>query len=39
MLKINNLHAAVEGKEFLRGIILEINSGVVHAILGPNGSG
>lgn len=39
MLKINNLHASVEGKEILKGINLEVNAGEVHAIMGPNGSG
>lgn len=39
MLKINNLHAGVEGNEILKGINLEVNAGEVHAIMGPNGSG
>jgi Fe-S cluster assembly ATP-binding protein len=38
-LKIENLHAQVEGKEILRGLNLEVGAGEVHAIMGPNGSG
>ena len=39
MLKIENLHAGIDGKEILKGINLEVNAGEVHAIMGPNGSG
>ena len=39
MLKIENLHASVEGKQILKGINLEVKAGEVHAIMGPNGSG
>ncbi|MEI9935393.1 MAG: Fe-S cluster assembly ATPase SufC [Ferruginibacter sp.] len=39
MLRIQNLHANVEGKQILKGINLEIKAGEVHAIMGPNGAG
>lgn len=39
MLKIENLHATVAGREVLKGLSLEIPAGQVHAIMGPNGSG
>ncbi len=39
MLKIDNLHVKVDGKEILQGLTLEIPSGEVHAVMGPNGSG
>ena len=39
MLKIQNIHASVEGKEILKGVNLNVNAGEVHAVMGPNGSG
>ena len=39
MLKIDNLHATVAGKEILKGLSLDVKAGEVHAIMGPNGAG
>ncbi len=39
MLKIHDLHVAVDGTEILNGIDLDLKAGEVHAIMGPNGSG
>lgn len=38
-LQVVDLHVNVEDKEILKGVNLEINSGEVHAIMGPNGTG
>jgi len=39
MLKIDNLHVSVAGKEILKGLTLELTPGQVHAVMGPNGAG
>ncbi|AOH36320.1 Fe-S cluster assembly ATPase SufC [Luteimonas sp. JM171] len=39
MLKIENLHASINGREILKGLSLELQPGQVHAIMGPNGAG
>lgn len=39
MIKIENLHASIDGKEILKGLNLEVKAGETHAIMGPNGAG
>ena len=39
MLKIENLHARVAGKEILKGLLLQVGAREVHALMGPNGAG
>jgi Fe-S cluster assembly ATP-binding protein len=38
-LVVQDLHVAVEGKEILKGLGLEVKKGEIHALMGPNGSG
>lgn len=38
-LTIKDLHVAIDGKEILKGVNLEINTGEIHAVMGPNGTG
>ena len=39
MLKIENLHATIDGKAILNGLTLDVGAGEIHAIMGPNGAG
>lgn len=38
-LVIKDLHAEVEGNEIIKGLSLELETGTIHAIMGPNGTG
>ncbi len=39
LLNIKNLHVSINNKEIIKGLNFSVNSGEVHAIMGPNGTG
>lgn len=39
LLDIENLTVAVEDKEILHGVNLQVNEGETHVLMGPNGAG
>ncbi|MGX6979075.1 Fe-S cluster assembly ATPase SufC [Vagococcus elongatus] len=39
VLEIKDLHVSIEDKEILKGVNLTMNTGEIHAIMGPNGTG
>lgn len=38
-LEIKDLHVSIDDKEILKGVNLKMNTGEIHAIMGPNGTG
>lgn len=39
VLEVKDLHVSIEDKEILKGVNLVINTGEIHAVMGPNGTG
>ncbi|GEK92031.1 Fe-S cluster assembly ATPase SufC [Alkalibacterium kapii] len=39
VLEIKNLHVSIEDKKILKGVNLTMQTGEIHAIMGPNGTG
>jgi len=38
-LEVKDLHVSIEDKQILKGVNLVMNTGEIHAIMGPNGTG